>query len=922
MKGTGRASINLRSSICTDNPAGSDTYDFNSDPTQINQNTGIERNGGVSTIYEQETTFATAGQATMIAKDGTLIEVDASNNVLLDNVSIGNIGPLAIKNRGILPSCLDAAWTADETIVFINRINNSFIYSEYNPATMTVIHSRTIAFGTITPYSVYGVCLIKYVDMHYVTAIELMAWDGVSLRFLQETGLSIGVTITPSTGVPPKSLYAWAFDGIGGSKKLWGFQGSVGNHWIGNPVGGSGINLAFAKWSVFHRWLSGGVSSAFLSFDVFKNAANTWSGFAEVGWIQNGAYSATPTYYGVPLGGAVTATNGITPVNGPGYSETTYTRSDMGTNIYAYYSPPAYPDSITGTYYIAYQTQTQTPANAYGKLDDYGTHLNLVLWRVCMINGQPSYLAAAPIGAVQDYLGVPMTNVGEFDETFCVHLMDDGSTYSRVVYRYNGRYYWINVTPIATHTLQKVSDNLYTVNCLSPVNAIDIRNRLLKMGTNDYNGRMYFSSTAAITTTHKLVAKLNGQFVNSVDTGDKLITQTITAATILEWGQGTILPSFIDRQVEDYSFDYYYDDVYLMTLYYAAPGPQVNSNQVGTLYVADTRLPLAMGYTFVDYGMQTEIETIFTGVGAIGVPDIDYDYLCYELGNDIQGLYQSFYLFGQRYLFDGFQIWLATFNGSLYQTKYFVCPATGLQLIAVSPTLAYFLSTFDNSIYTFDGGRSVQKTKRMNDLRNSSGGIETIINGVYNVRDDTLLLQTQNTFVWVRDGIVTQNNKKATQTAITLYDTTQGIQIANNTLKWIYDFNTRGTNTTTGGTAVTTVVPLTWQSAYHSLKGNELSIAHNWVVTFYHPEGLSPVPITLRCHAFDQDQYTLQRADLNINPSDWDGLGFFRARIQPKNRRALASSLQIDTTQHIVITDVSVEYADETQAVIAGQRSR
>lgn len=319
--------------------------------------------------------------------------------------------------------------------------------------------------------------------------------------------------------------------------------------------------------------------------------------------------------------------------------------------------------------------------------------------------------------------------------------------------------------------------------------------------------------------------------------------------------------------------------------------------------------------------MVTEIETIMTGVGVAGQPDIDYDYAGYELGNDISGIFKSFYLFGQRYLFDGFSIWLASFNGSLYSTKEFVCQAIGMQYVAVSPTEAYFLSTEDYSLYTFTGGRSLTKVKRMNDIRNTSNGVELITTGVYNVRDNTLLLQTASNWIWVRDGIVSETFKKANQTGTTMYDTQDGIVIANNTLKWTYDFKTRGTTTTTGGTAVTTVVPLRWQSAYHSLKGNELSIAHNWIITFYSPEGPIPVNYTLRCHSFDQDKYNVQRADGVINPSDWDALNFFRARIQPMNRKALASSVQIDTTKHIIITDVTVEYSDDTQAVIAGSRS-
>lgn len=928
MKGTSRASLNLKSSICTDNPTGSDTYDFNSEPTQIVQNTGIERNGGVSTIYEQETTFATAGANSIITKSGDLLQVDSSHNVRLNNSVIGNVGPCSVYRRGVLPGAyLDAAWTTTGTLVAIKLANKVITVDEYDPATASVINTRDITFARMPAKPFLYVALVKYVDMTYVANQEFIIQIVDSTTYiLKESGTSVTNTETSAINS------AWRF--AAGKYLLWnqGTPSVTQQCWIGDV--GDYYNLAISqsvnvKWVVIDRYVGTSYSRAVLTYNTpTKNAANMFTGYAVVGYNGLGVYSATQTYFGVALG-AVTATV-KNPISGPGYVECTYIRSDTAPAVNFYVAPdfehggpdPGWlsSDVFTGTF---------PKINAYGKLTDIhvaganSTFLTSV--RIGMVNDEPAYISVAPITSGKttwDHIGVPITNVGEFDPTFMLHVVDDNSTYTRIVYRYNRQLYYVDIRSGQAHEIYKISDRVYMINCLSAFNVVDTEKGSLELGVNDYNGRFIMRNSGS-GTDGQWVAKIVGDYSNSIDTGAKFAQTSGSSTSIYEF-PGVELPTFIDRYVK-YQIDVYLADVYTFSISgysYTVYNPFTDYDLTSSLYVADTRLPIAMGSTFGDKVAWSDVSTFFLGVGVAGVPDIDYDYAGYELGNDISGTFESLYLYGQRYIFDGLNVYLTSFSGSLYQTKYFVCPATGLQFIAVSPNLAYFLSTFDNSIYTFDGGRSVQKSKRMNDLRNSSGGIETIINGVYNVRDDALLLQTFNTFVWVRDGIVTQNNKKATQTSLTLYDTAQGIQIANNTLKWTYDFATRGTTTTTGGTAVTTVAPFTWQSAYHSLKGNELSIAHNWVVTFYHPEGLSPVPITLRCHAFDQDTYTLQRADLTINPSDWDGLGFYRARIQPKNRRALASSLQIDTTQNIIITDVSVEYADETQAVIAGQRSR
>src|SRR5512146_3208859 len=56
-----RANINLKQSICTENPTGTDIYAFGDAAAQHVENTGIEREGGLTTQYEQETTFTTPG---------------------------------------------------------------------------------------------------------------------------------------------------------------------------------------------------------------------------------------------------------------------------------------------------------------------------------------------------------------------------------------------------------------------------------------------------------------------------------------------------------------------------------------------------------------------------------------------------------------------------------------------------------------------------------------------------------------------------------------------------------------------------------------------------------------------------------------------------------------------------------------------
>lgn len=904
------AKIELKQSICTDTPIGSDLFALGDGNAKHLKNTGMERNGGITPIYEQETTFPTAGVSTMIAKDGTVIQVDASNNVRLDDTVIGNVGPYTVNKRGSVPQYIDAVWTLAGTLIGIKRNATVVTIDEYDPVTKTVIHTRTATFAGMPANPHKSMYIIRYVDMAYADMQEFMVNQGgsggaggLSYR-LRESDLS-----TTSTVIAGSDYQMYRFS----AGKYIMYEQGVGNAKVGD-IGAFGAGID-GKWITIDRFPGTSYSRAIVSFDVYKNAANMLTGFAYCGYTIAGAWSATLTYVGVALA-AVTAVVSD-PINGPGYSEATYTRSDTATNIWCYYAPQ-WDETVAALGVFNQETDTHTPINAYGKLSDIFGNLNTyVQIRLCFINGVPSYLSAAPVSSVNDCIGIPLINVGEINPMYPIQIEDNNSTLCRILYKYNNIIYFVELKQGVGHSIQKISDSVYEINCISAFNAIHTLNRKIRIGVNDFNGRMLIlgDGSGSAAPTQKYAVKITSQLVNSIDTGDKLSTSNYAYifTTLSRFKTpGADIPSFVTQEI-DYGFDYYINDVYFRTAQsYFSPGI-VKNELTDTLYVPDTRIPFAMGYQFQDRTMQTEIETIFTGVGVIGGADIDFDYLCYELGNDIPGLYQSFVLFGQTFLFDGKQIWFASFNGSLFAGRGSspVCPATGMQLIASSPTEIFFLSLFDDSIYSFDGGRSLKKVERMNDLRNSAGVIEPVLNGVFSIRDNALLLQTAGTFIWVRDKIVSQNNKKANQISIGLYDTVNGIAIANNTLEWIYSFLTL---------AASTVVPLIWQSGYFGVTENKLGIFSAFVANIYNAsKGAASVMFTL--DGFDIDGEWHEDIPFNIKPGDWTPNGFYRARIVPQHTVGLALSVGMKTLSYLVLNEMVAEFTPSVSATPAASRS-
>jgi hypothetical protein len=692
---------------------------------------------------------------------------------------------------------------------------------------------------------------------------------------------------------------------------LLGDQGRSGSWSIGDPTG-TPTAITDCTWAAMDTFCGTAYSRAVITFDVKKNAANLLTGIGEVGYNQAGTYSATPTYYGVALAAVtVTITNNV---SGPGYAEATFTRSDTATNIY-YYQAPVMGHTGGGPWYDYQQSQTHTLCNGYGKLTDIP---NNSLGPTCSlravmiptsggVSGRASLLSAAVVGASStspiDCLGVPVTQVGEFDEFFVPHIVDNGTTKLQCVYRYNGTLFHLTIEKNATHTIQRVGDNVYMVNCLSPINAVDVAEKTMTLGVNDYNGRMLLRSSGAIGAAAQVVGLMQGGHANSIDTGDKSSTQTFSTVTNII--PGIELPSFVDRTVKDYGANIYLADTY-STTYKSYNAARANVDLEDVLYVTDTRIPFAIGYPFSTAVMKTDLNTVFVGVGVTGSSDINFDYLCYELGNDIPGQFESFRLFGQTYVCDENDIYLTTFNGSLYSGKGApLAQCTGMVYVASSPTNIFFLSAFDNSIYVFNGGRELSKLTRMNDL-------EVITDGVWSVRDNTLCLQTANTIIWVRDEVVSLNNKLALQTSTRLYDTVNGVVVLNDTYKWVYSYV---------ALSASTVVALTWQSPYYGPKGATRAVTTDWFLTLYCATRTAPVSVTVTCDSFDEDGYASNVKTVTLNPADWTSMGYTRIRMQPKTQRALGSSITVTTTSKLVITEVSVQWGDEAVATPRAARS-
>lgn len=576
---------------------------------------------------------------------------------------------------------------------------------------------------------------------------------------------------------------------------------------------------------------------------------------------------------------------------GYGYSDFTFRTTASATNIFNYC--PQFKASTLGLYQVN-QSNTDTLINAYGKLtNNYElTPSKPFEIRVCWINGVQSYLSAGLLDSIQqDSLGVLLTNVGEFDETFQPMIVTDDT----IVHQYEGSFIITKIGKTIPQYIQRIDANVYKINSISPLNVIDMVGEALTIGSVDFNNRMIFTNTVSPPSSAINIASyIQGKYSNSIDTGNKLVTITSPTAANVEL-IGYRIP-VVTTSTKGYAIDTYFEDVYAFSTFNNGE-ELVDAAKVDTLYVTTTTIPLTLAVSYGSGVATIGNYTIFTKPGYDG----------YTIGNYIDGLYVTFSLFGQLYLYDGKAIYAATVDSvsGLFSSKVAIASGYGLQFIASSPTEAFFLSAFDNSLYSFNGGRTLDKKKRFTQM-------EPINFGVFDVVENTLVLDTANTFVFMRDSIITLNEKEALQTGLKYYSTTQGLIIANDLTKWRYTYNPVD--------LTSVVVPLSLQTGYYGFENVDKSILKAFYVTIYN-EQRTVMNVGLSVFSVLPDKDETQTEQIQVKPGDYNEGGYVRLRIQPGQQRALATSLKIDIAEKCIVSTVIAEIAEAETATVAPSRS-
>jgi len=493
--------------------------------------------------------------------------------------------------------------------------------------------------------------------------------------------------------------------------------------------------------------------------------------------------------------------------------------------------------------------------------------------------------------------GLLATEVGEVDPLYQpegIYFGGGAQALATMIFKdVNGTFFTLNQLSLSSGwgsytrkpLMFEIAPNVVAVLNCSGYNVFDLNDNSIHRAFNPYNGA-FIQNDVSGTNSSLVVLKQEGKYGNSVDVGPIL---TNTGTTV----QNTIYPlygtaNFLNSPIDVYVAGNYSNSQIEFNGQTATPTITRDNNQdlIGTLYVENSNLPAPAGYTVADSCAVGPKKTLFLNQGT----------LTYPLGNEIAKFYNVFRLQGNLYGFDGTDIWLLPFNNNVIQNPIWIAPATGLTFLCESPQAAWFLAEYDNSLFAFDGGRSVQRAMFFNQK-------PAIQQAIYNVEENALHIITASSYLIVRDGLVTEHTRPFVSGTIYQNSTKNGVINQQNgtwsTLLYKPD--------TYSGEVVQT---LTWQSGYFGPEDGQMIKTPMYLIRLYRQAGAGSMTFTINYNWFTMEKNGTETKSVSLVAGDFDANGYAVVRFCPVQDYALASSIGLQFTEKVLILSC-VQYMNE-----------
>lgn len=872
--------IALEASIDTSTPD-YDVSPFNPDEGKAphTKNNGIERNGGIKNAYYKKYTKE-ANVAVQYTKSGKRVEYnETTGEIKIDGVSLATVG----QKYGI-KSLTEAPGAFDDVMAQVSSGDNAFVGLKVGTAT-SKLEYWYILNGAYAKESAYDV------------TVPIGATTYQTMRIVRP--------YVP--GVPSSVLYLIA--------QRYDYQIDVWDITAGAILFSIAGLSSLGEFCAYNT-LTAGETRIFI---VQTDTPNAWT------WTSTGAVLTALAGYGYPhVTEGIAGVWWLTLFRAPTTSAVVGKKLDMRTtttftDISLAGTPTAihYSMNIYGGLYVSYTTGA-ADSTEESQFNDatgfvmvvvnaarsYLTEIVGLLGAVAglhaavySINGVASYIGSLSqtIGTVTGY-GPAYSEVGSFDATYFPH-----SRQQNIAYRSpNGMFFILcGVVTGVPSRLQLIDDEVVLINTEDSRNIIDADLMLLTTGPNAYNGAIIAAVPSATPGAPMLLsAQYKNKYGGGVDTGEKTITGVGTLAATWLYPYARALYPQADIRIDVYKDSDYYGSAltggYLGLAYHITNRTDLKD----TVYIQDLVIPAPCSAIVSDSGLAIADKTFFRE-GA---------YSGYMIGNEVKYPATTFRLFGARYVFDGEDIFIVSFSsGGVLQSLEKITIAAGLTFVCATPIEAWFLSAWDNSLWTFNGGKNVEKVLRCN-------AKDAILGGAYcGAANEVIFYEGSGKALYLRDGVMTESTLPVTAAgALTLQPDINGT--------WIVPQAGAGdicqlVHNSTGAT----ILPLDFQTAYQGPGIARKTTVEEYVLTLYDPAKTAGV-VTLEFNGFDEaGAHTVETHNITVTAL-YDAGGYLRLSCVPQAGQVIGGSLRVYTTLPVTIIDATARIGDNLAATVYRNR--
>jgi hypothetical protein len=989
--------IPLKANINLD-PVAENVFGFEKDAngdsivnSQLISNTGYNFEGGVATQHQIVQNNSNSPAYSYLTEGGNLIELRPNgsdsvagapkNAVYLDGKLIDNIPAHGIESVYSVGSYDDMIMSDGNPIglkIIQNVVNKPLIITidEVSISTGAVVNTVTYTLAAGTSNGA-PVCLVRQcLGRSFTWASPQYICASTNVTNIYSTA---GVAqITGGTNNFRNGVSVLAF-------KMW----NLNDYFMVTPG-----NISASQSSVMV--ISGGTTKNYYTLNYAhmqcKNGYNRIiaTGNSVTGTASNqfcmsfGYQTFTSTYTSAPSSNTTIASPNLStkqPCSSYAYVDATLVN---GTAMSTYWTHYADPNSGIGTsessgMFFGRSGGVSNQIQGYGRLSwssesDYGSK-NPFEFRLNMCAGTaatatPQFLSVGcPYSITSGYsyggnqlpeatMGVPISTFGEIDISFGPQLNPDWST---IMWRYAGIYYFASISTSPIRPIQKITSNLYKINTISGMSVLNVSQKKLTLGSNDYHSGGYvfpngsftgFGSSAWYSMNIQWIAGSSAS-ANSIDLGGSFFSYDGSTAIGAMAPVGSFLHPAHDSSNTEYSVCGYMGTGVsannLLTVWGSSqynnplkssvtlttgPSDKIYNQYAVATYISNTSLvPIPVGTRYQGYTLGTNslatsqaFQKTYITSGYQGTT-LTSEWDGYIIGNELQINSIGFVLFSQPYIFDGKSIFkLVVNNGGVSVPITSLCRGDGLIYLTTSFQYAFFYSQFDNSIWAFDGGYSLSKFKRLD-------GMGAIQNGSFNAFNNTLTIITSTFIVQYVDGVWSAIPRSSlmipdgSESNMRIYDTINGNVFGNSVNWWRYAYyNTGalGTTTSNGISTTETVYPFNYQTSYIGPDQNRRMVLSAITFSIYN-EDKSATNVVVTVRGYDQDGLHQQPyvQTFKLTPTMFLGGGFIPVlRTQPWKQRFLAASVQFQCSTDMRIYDLQYHWADENQALPSAARSQ